>query len=69
MPLNISKDKLETLKATLEKLNDPQGLPVHLVVPKDGSLVRIPTPYAVVRSDQTLAPLFALVGQNSVSLA
>jgi DNA polymerase III subunit alpha len=67
MPASLGKEGLLRLKETLAAAHNPtSGVPVFIVVPKNGQSVRLQTSYKLERTETTLARLTQIVGLRAV---
>lgn len=67
VPASFSKHLLVSLKETLAANHATQGgLPVSIIVPKDGATVKITTPYRLQADEAMINRLTAIVGLRSV---
>jgi DNA polymerase-3 subunit alpha len=66
LPGSLTREGLENLKGTLAASHDDRGLPVVLSIPRGAQRTTISTPYRLSTSDESLAPLLAIVGTQAI---
>lgn len=70
LPPALPKERLTLLKETLALLhNQTEGLPVYILVPKDGKNIKMQTTFKIPRSEATMGRLTQIVGLRAVRYA
>ncbi|MBI3421118.1 MAG: DNA polymerase III subunit alpha [Candidatus Sungbacteria bacterium] len=67
VPAALPKEKVILLKETLAALHhQTEGLPVYIIVPKDGSQVKLQTAFKIPRGEATANKISQIVGLRTV---
>lgn len=66
LPAALSRAQLEQLQALLASLHSEAGLPVELLIPRNGSFVRASTRYRLVAQEAAIAALTRIVGTQAI---
>ncbi len=67
VPASLGKEGLLSLKETLLACHNPEiGLPVYIVVPKNGQSIKMQTSFKIQRTEATLSRLTKIVGLRAV---
>lgn len=67
VPASLGKEGLLSLKETLLACHNPEaGLPVYIVVPKNGQSIKMQTSFKILRTEATISRLTQIVGLRAV---